>query len=526
MPEIHVTLLGRFAVTVGGVPVAEAGWKRRHAAAVVVVKVLALAPGRRLHREQVIDLVRPGDTTAAAVPKLHKAAHFARRAIGVPDSTAGTGAAAGAWPRPRPGGFGAAGPPARRARRVPAPRRPADRARPGDFYSRTGGARRRGRANRTLIISGEAGAGKSSLLAAIAARATERGFLAGHGTAAPVEGAWPYAPVIEALDGVCRQDPGLLSGLAGPHRGRARPGAERNAGLVGRAEHPPAALPRRGRTGQAGRDGKGPAAHRRRRARRRRRQPAPAALPRPVGGRPAGVHRARAPPRSGGTCAGGDAAEPHRPVRRGRAEARPAGRPRRRRARPPLCRQPPVELVRLVTTLGRGVPFLVAELARRAVPTAGAGPNSADGPDWASALRASMFAPLRANHPRGAPAGGGGRLVVRHRRVRRAVRAGRGGGLRPPRRRPGRGDRPPLPGGGRGRGRRAVPAAGGHRVRPPRRSAGCAASSGRGQRSRVWRTRPEAAHRARHGVGTAIGGERGGSSRPASRWTPPGAAGR
>ena len=84
MPEIHVTLLGRFAVTVGGVPVAEAGWKRRHAAA--VVKVLALAPGRRLHRERVIDLVWPGDTIAAAVPKLHKAAHFARRAIGVPDS--------------------------------------------------------------------------------------------------------------------------------------------------------------------------------------------------------------------------------------------------------------------------------------------------------------------------------------------------------------------------------------------------------------------------------------------------------
>ena len=84
MPEIHVTLLGRFAVTVGGVPVAEAGWERRHAAA--VVKVLALAPGRRLHREQVIDLVWPGDTIAAAVPKLHKAAHFARRAIGAPGS--------------------------------------------------------------------------------------------------------------------------------------------------------------------------------------------------------------------------------------------------------------------------------------------------------------------------------------------------------------------------------------------------------------------------------------------------------
>jgi DNA-binding SARP family transcriptional activator len=84
MPEIHVTLLGRFAVTVGGVPVAEVGWKRRQGAA--VVKVLALAPGRRLHREQVIDLVWPDDTIAEAVPKLHKAAHFARRAIGVPDS--------------------------------------------------------------------------------------------------------------------------------------------------------------------------------------------------------------------------------------------------------------------------------------------------------------------------------------------------------------------------------------------------------------------------------------------------------
>src|SRR5690242_10942680 len=84
MPEIHVTLLGRFAVSVGGVPVAEGAWKRRHAAA--VVKVLALAPGRRLHREQVIDLVWPDDTIAAAVPKLHKAAHYARHAIGVPDA--------------------------------------------------------------------------------------------------------------------------------------------------------------------------------------------------------------------------------------------------------------------------------------------------------------------------------------------------------------------------------------------------------------------------------------------------------
>ena len=84
MVQIQITLLDRFAVTVGGVPVAGASWKRRHAAA--IVKVLALAPGRRLHREQVIDLLWPEDTIAGAVPKLHKAAHFARRAIGVPDA--------------------------------------------------------------------------------------------------------------------------------------------------------------------------------------------------------------------------------------------------------------------------------------------------------------------------------------------------------------------------------------------------------------------------------------------------------
>ena len=64
MPDIHITLLGRFAVTVGGVPVAEASWKRRHAAA--VVKVLALAPERRLHREQVISIAERTLLDAAA----------------------------------------------------------------------------------------------------------------------------------------------------------------------------------------------------------------------------------------------------------------------------------------------------------------------------------------------------------------------------------------------------------------------------------------------------------------------------
>jgi len=53
--------------------------------------------------------------------------------------------------------------------------------------------------------------------------------------------------------------------------------------------------------------------------------------------------------------------------------------------------EPPAELVKLVTTLGRGVPFLVTELARQAA----ARPDSAGGQDWARALQDSMFARLR-----------------------------------------------------------------------------------------------------------------------------------
>lgn len=70
MPTIHITLLGRFEVTVDAVRVAESSWTRRHAAA--LVKVLAIAPGKRLHREQVVDLVWPDDTMEEAVPKLHR----------------------------------------------------------------------------------------------------------------------------------------------------------------------------------------------------------------------------------------------------------------------------------------------------------------------------------------------------------------------------------------------------------------------------------------------------------------------
>src|SRR3954469_3778543 len=82
--SVDITLLGQFTGAPGGGAVAASSWRRRQAAA--LVKVLALAPGRTLHREQVLDLLWPDDPIDQATPKLHKAAHFARRSIGVADA--------------------------------------------------------------------------------------------------------------------------------------------------------------------------------------------------------------------------------------------------------------------------------------------------------------------------------------------------------------------------------------------------------------------------------------------------------
>jgi len=78
--------MGAFGVTVAGKPTPAGGWSRRSAA--TLVKVLALAPGHRLHREQVMDLLWPDESPASCAPKLHKAAHYARRAAGREDAVA------------------------------------------------------------------------------------------------------------------------------------------------------------------------------------------------------------------------------------------------------------------------------------------------------------------------------------------------------------------------------------------------------------------------------------------------------
>lgn len=82
--RVHVSLLGEFRVEVDGVPVDRERWERPQAR--TLVKLLALAPDQWLHREQVLDALWPDDPVDEAAPRLHKLAHYARRALGDADA--------------------------------------------------------------------------------------------------------------------------------------------------------------------------------------------------------------------------------------------------------------------------------------------------------------------------------------------------------------------------------------------------------------------------------------------------------
>jgi DNA-binding SARP family transcriptional activator len=82
--RVNVQLLGGFQVWVDGRPVPPDRWTRRHTAA--LVKLLALTPAPHLHREQVIDALWPHLSVTQAAPRLHKAAHYARKALGSRDA--------------------------------------------------------------------------------------------------------------------------------------------------------------------------------------------------------------------------------------------------------------------------------------------------------------------------------------------------------------------------------------------------------------------------------------------------------
>ena len=80
MQKASVTLLGGFAAEVDGAPVPDSAWRLRKAKE--LVKLLALADGHHLHREQAMDALWPDRDLAAAANNLNQAVHAARRALG------------------------------------------------------------------------------------------------------------------------------------------------------------------------------------------------------------------------------------------------------------------------------------------------------------------------------------------------------------------------------------------------------------------------------------------------------------
>jgi DNA-binding SARP family transcriptional activator len=337
--NVEIDLLGGFAVRVDGRPIPAGDWRRRKAAS--LVKLLALSHRHTLHREQVIDALWPDTAIDDAGPRLHKAAHFARRVLGdssalvlsgetvwlFPDAhvlvdveeferiakqalaaldgdpvaSAAAAAAADQWagellpddpyeawleaPRDRlrqlhsellrrsgrwselaladpadeeanlararqladSGNRGAALRQLERLERAlrrelgvrPGPAvlslraellasdTPETQRRPARMlFGRDTELRRIDRLivaastgeGRTLFVSGPAGIGKTAVVRWLDRRAEERGLRVGVGAAAALEGAWPYAPVLEALADLCRRYPALLDGLADEYR--------------------------------------------------------------------------------------------------------------------------------------------------------------------------------------------------------------------------------------------------------------------------------------------------------------------
>ena len=66
---------------------------------------------------------------------------------------------------------------------------------------------------RTVFLGGPAGVGKTATLGWLETYAAATGMRVGSGAAAQIEGAWPYAPVLEAVADLCRRHPSLLDGL-------------------------------------------------------------------------------------------------------------------------------------------------------------------------------------------------------------------------------------------------------------------------------------------------------------------------
>lgn len=79
--DFHIALLGGFEIHHGDDLILRESFERRIGAE--LVQLLALSPSRRLHREQVLDAFWPDAPMRSSANRLHKAATYARKALGV-----------------------------------------------------------------------------------------------------------------------------------------------------------------------------------------------------------------------------------------------------------------------------------------------------------------------------------------------------------------------------------------------------------------------------------------------------------
>ncbi len=84
---MQIRLLGGFAVVRDGAPVPAREWRLRKAR--TLVKLLALTPDQRLHRDVLLDALWPGRDPASATNNLHQVLHVARRVLAGAGSSAG-----------------------------------------------------------------------------------------------------------------------------------------------------------------------------------------------------------------------------------------------------------------------------------------------------------------------------------------------------------------------------------------------------------------------------------------------------
>lgn len=91
-----IRTLGEFRVTVETRDIPAVAWRHRRSAE--LVKLLAIAPGLSAQRDAVIDLLWPDLGPSAGAANLHKAAHYARRAMGDQRAIVLAGERVALWP--------------------------------------------------------------------------------------------------------------------------------------------------------------------------------------------------------------------------------------------------------------------------------------------------------------------------------------------------------------------------------------------------------------------------------------------